>query len=103
MSNTSLEWDSARSILNTYQKIHDVPLQQQLQQTKNRKKNQDLAKELGDLKEQYLVLQQELLNRDKKLAHLSRELIDKTTDMTRLRDDFEHAIYQLTNRNVPQS
>jgi len=99
MSNTSLEWDSARSILNTYQKIHDVPLQQ----TKNRKKTQDLAKELGDLKEQYLVLQQELLNRDKKLAHLSRELIDKTTDMTRLREDFEHAIYQLTNRNIPQS
>ena len=103
MSNTSIEWDSARAILNTYQKAHDKALQQPLIQTKLRQKNQDLAKELDELKEQYLVLQQELVNRDKKLALLNRELVDKTTDMARLREDFEHVIYQITHRNAPEA
>jgi len=102
MSDASLELDSARSILNTYQQIHDAPINQHLLQTKLCKKNKDLSKELDKLKEQYLVLQQELLSRDKRLAHLSRELNDRTTDMTRLREDFEHAIYQMTHKNMAQ-
>jgi predicted nucleic acid-binding Zn-ribbon protein len=102
MSDASLELDSARSILTTYQQIHDVPMNQRLLQAKLGKKNKDLTKELDKLKEQYLALQQELVNRDKRLAHLSRELIDRTTDMTRLREDFEHAIYQMTHKNIVQ-
>lgn len=94
----SIEMDGARAILSTYRDVHDTPLANATAQTvrsKLQQKNRNLESELNSLKEKYLVLQRELINRDKKLETLNNQLIDKTIHMTRLEEDFENAIEQL--------
>jgi predicted nucleic acid-binding Zn-ribbon protein len=97
MSNTTTELDCARAILTTYHQVHDAPSnQQRILRTKLQEKNKELEQELQTLKDQYMILQNELSNRDERLARLNRQLIDRTTNMVRLQEDFENAIYQLT-------
>ena len=102
MSNSSIELDSARLILTTYRQVHDTPSDNRSTlRSKSQQKNKALREELNKLKEQYLVLQNELLNRDKRLANLNKELMDKTAYMMRLQEDFENAISQLAHRKEP--
>lgn len=101
MANTSIELDSARAILSTYQQVNDSPYGNRLAQTaKKQKKNKEklLEQELSVLKEQYRTLQSELFNKEVRLEQLNRQLIDRSTYATRLQEDFENAIYLLTNR-----
>lgn len=99
MSNISTELDCARAILTTYHQVNDAPSNQnRLFRSKLHQKNKELEQELQGLKVKYTMLQNELSNRDKRLARLNRQLIDRTTHMTRLQEDFENAIYQLSNR-----
>ena len=98
MSNISIEIDSARAILKTYHQVHDNPQGARQGQTKHQNKNKTLEQDYNSLKEKYLILQNELNNREERLARLNRQLVDKTESMTRLQEDYENAIYQLTNR-----
>ncbi len=98
MDNTSFEINSARAILSTYQQINDTPNTQKIVRPNLHKRNKELIHELHQLKEKYLVLQNELTNRDKKLANLNKELMDKASYASQLQDDFENAIYQLANK-----
>lgn len=100
MNNLSIEFDSARAILTTYQQIRDNSGKEPVARSKKHQKNKALESELQKLKEQYLLLQNELINRDKKLLHLNRELSDKTSAMIQLQEDFENAIYQLTQKKI---
>ena len=100
MNNMSIELDSARSILKTYHQVHDTKHGTRILRSKLHQKNKELEHELTALKEKYTVLQKELFNRDERLAKLNRQLIDKSTYMTRLQEDFENAIYQLTKREL---
>jgi predicted RNase H-like nuclease (RuvC/YqgF family) len=98
MADFSIDVDGARAILSTYRDVHDTPHANgfvQVPRAKLQQKNRDLESELNSLKEKYLVLQRELINRDKKLETLNNQLIDKTIYMTRLQEDFENAIEQL--------
>lgn len=98
MSNPS-EIDCARAILSTYHQVHDAPsIQQRIFRSKLQQKNKELEQELQSLKDQYTKLQDELSNRDERLVRLNRQLIDRTSHMLQLQEDFENAIYQLTNR-----
>lgn len=98
MRNTSIELDSARAILNTYQQVNDAPnAQNRPVRSKLHQKNKQLAEELNVLKEKYMVLKKELTQREERLARVNRQLIDKSARMERLQEDFENAIYQLTN------
>lgn len=100
MSDFSVDLNGARAILTTYHDVHDTSyansttpsLRSKLQQ-----KNRHLESELNLLKEKYLVLQRELINRDKKLETLNTELVDKTIYMTKLQEDFENVISQIGN------
>ncbi|HXH54178.1 MAG TPA: hypothetical protein VNK03_00320 [Gammaproteobacteria bacterium] len=97
----SIEMDGARAILSTYRDVHDTPQANASPPTvrsKLQQKNRNLEFELNTLKEKYLVLQRELINRDKKLETLNNQLIDKTIYMTRLEEDFENAIEQLRTK-----
>lgn len=104
MNNLSIDLESAKTILSTYREVHDTPpanndtgpgpgARSSLQ-----RKNKELQTELNELKEKYLLLQRELINRNKKLEHLSQDLTEKTIYMEKLREDFEHALYQLAQR-----
>lgn len=98
----SIEMDGARTILSTYRDVHDTPQANVSAQTirlKLQQKNRKLESELNMLKEKYLILQRELINRDKKLETLNNKLIDKTIHMTRLEEDFENAIEQLGTKS----
>ena len=98
MSDFSIDMDGARAILSTYRDVHDTPHANTSSQTlrsKLQQKNKNLESELNRLKEKQLVLQRELINRDKKLETLNNQLIDKTIYTTRLQEDFENAIEQL--------
>ncbi len=98
----SIEMDGARAILSTYRDVHDTPQANVSAQTirlKLQQKNRKLESELNTLKEKYLILQRELINRDKKLETLNNKLIDKTIHMTRLEEDFENAIEQLGTKS----
>jgi len=103
MSNSSIELDSARLILTTYRQVHDTSPGNRSMRSKSQQKNKELKEELNRLKEKYLVLQNELHNRDKRLANLSKELMDKTTYMMRLQEDFENAISQLAQKKDPRA
>lgn len=101
MSNISTEVDCARAILSTYHQVHDVPSARSLAlHTKLHQKNKELELELRTMKEKYTSLQNELSNKDERLARLNRQLIDRTTHMLRLQEDFENVIYQLTDGKV---
>ena len=101
MSNISIDIDSARSILSTYQQIHDNPSATgpRPARSKLHKKNKELESELLQLKEKYTVLQKELKTREKRLENLNQELIAKANSMSKLQEDFENAIYQLTQKS----
>jgi hypothetical protein len=102
MANVSIEMDSAKAILSTYRDVHDTPSTKnnvpETVRSKLQKKNKNLESELNLLKEKYLILQRELVNRDKKLETLNSQLIDKTTYLIRLQEDFENAIEQLRHK-----
>jgi hypothetical protein len=98
MSNFSMGMDGARAILSTYRDVYDVPQKSTMTDTLRsqlNQKNKHLASELNTLKEKYLLLQRELINRDKKVADLNGQLVEKTLYITRLQEDFENAIEQL--------
>lgn len=100
MSNIATELDCAKDILSTYQQVNDAPTRQSRAfRTKIQAKNKQLEEELLSLKEKYLHLQNELSHREERLSRLNRQLIDRTTHIVRLQEDFEHAIHQLTHRN----
>jgi chromosome segregation ATPase len=93
VSNTSTEFDSALSILKTYQQINDkVTGQREQMRNKLQQKTVALEQELHSLKEKYRTLQSELSQRDQRLNTLSRELSDRTEVMQKLQEDYEHAI-----------
>lgn len=97
MRNTSIELDSARAILSTYQQVHDEStIHKRLVRSKLHQKNKQLLNELSLLKEKYSILKKELMNRDERLNRLNNQLMDKTAHMVRLQEDYENAIYQLT-------
>lgn len=100
MSNFSIDLNGARAILTTYRDVHDTSHANSTRHSlssklKLQQKNRHLESELNLLKEKYLILQRELINRDKKLETLNNQLIDKTTYVTKLQEDFENAIEQL--------
>ncbi len=95
MDNVSIEFDGARAILSTYQTVNDAPYATTAARLKLQKKNKELTSELKLLKEKYMALQCELLSRDKRLANLKTELVDKTSYLSKLQEDFENALYQL--------
>ena len=71
----SIEMDGARAILSTYRDVHDTPqtnVSVQTVRSKLQQKNRNLQSELSTLKEKYLILQHELINRDKKLETLKK-------------------------------
>lgn len=99
MSNIATELDCAKDILSTYHQVHDEPARQKTAvRSKLQAKNKALEEELLSLKEKYLRLQNELNHRDERLSRLNRQLIDRTTHIVRLQEDFEHAIQQFTGR-----
>jgi predicted nucleic acid-binding Zn-ribbon protein len=94
-----MDVDCAKAILKTYHQVNDTPSNQnRIQRLKLGQKTKELEHELSALKEKYTLLQNELSNRDERLSRLNRQLIDRTSHMERLQEDFENAIYQLTNR-----
>lgn len=98
MSNASMELDSA-NILETYRQVNDTPHPlNRVLQSKLHQKNRALEEELSHLKEKYTSLQTELSQRETRMARLKELLIEKTDRMSRLQEDFEHAIYQLTQK-----
>lgn len=104
MGNTSIDLDGARAILKTYHQVHDAPNgHNRLMRSTLVRKNQELEQELNLLKDKYMVIQQELSNREERLARLSRQLIDRTAHFTQLQEDFENAIEQMTRRKEVQS
>lgn len=98
MVNPSTELDSAKAILSTYRQVHDNSQVNRVASTSLQQRNDELEKELNQLKEKYILLQRELVSRNKKLESLHQELSTKTTYMTRLQEDFENAIYQLSQK-----
>ncbi len=101
MSNISTELDCARAILSTYHQVHDVPsANSRALHSKLHQKNKELEQELRMMKEKYTSLQSELSTKDERLARLNRQLIDRTTHMLRLQEDFENVLYQLTDGKV---
>lgn len=106
MSDFSVELNGARAILTTYHDVNDTShanstRYSQSPKLKLQQKNRHLESELNILKEKYLVLQRELINRDKKLETLNSQLIDKTMYMTKLQEDFENAIDQIGHYKKP--
>lgn len=96
MSNITTELDCAKAILTTYHQVHDAaPTHNRMFRSKLHQKNKELEQELLALKEKYVTLQNEIYKRDERLARLNRQLVDRTTHMVRLQEDFENAIYQL--------
>lgn len=106
MSDFSVELNGARAILTTYRDVNDTShanstRHPQPSKLKLQQKNRHLESELNLLKEKYLVLQRELINRDKKVETLNGQLIDKTMNMTKLQEDFENALDQIGHYKKP--
>lgn len=100
MKHAALETDSARVILNTYRAVHDTPSKKRnLLRSRLHKENQNLSLEVQQLKGKYLSLQAELLHRETHLAQLHAELHSATHCMSKLQEDFEHAIIQLQQKS----
>lgn len=102
MSNISLE-TSAKAILKTYHQVHDTPHGHGPNRSPRSKvipqnRESELENELKNLKEKYTDLQNQLGDRDERLARLHRKLELESNHMARLHEDYENAIYQLTNR-----
>lgn len=93
-----MDVDCAKAILKTYHQVNDTPANQRGQRLKPGQKTKQLEHELSALKEKYIRLQNELSNREERLVRLNRQLVDRTTHIEQLQEDFENAIYQLTNR-----
>jgi len=100
MKHAALETDSAKVILNTYRAVHDTPVKKRsLLRSRLQKENQNLSLEMQELKGKYLGLQAELLHRETHLAQLHAELHSTTHCMSKLQEDFEHAISQLQQKS----
>lgn len=104
MSNISLEL-GAKAILKTYHQVNDTSHggqngQNRIIHSKVLPKNREveLENELKELKEKYRDLQHQIGDRDERLARLNRRLEIESNHMARLQEDYENAIYQLTNR-----
>ncbi len=100
MANFPMDMDGVRAILSTYRDVHDTEANglsaaSQNLRSKLHQKNKNLESELDHLKEKYLILQRELINRDKKLELLNNQLIDQTVYAAKLQEDFENALEQL--------
>lgn len=109
MNNPSVDLDSARDILKTYREVNDPPNAQAAQQanqqaqSKLHQKNKELENELSSLKEKYKLLQKQMIDTEEKknreVEKLNRKLLDNSHYTAKLQEDFENAIYQLTNRD----
>lgn len=99
VNNASVEVDNARKILKTYHQVHDTPSVGKPKKgsfSVLQEKNRELQKELSAIREKYTQLQVEYARREERLLNLNRQLVDKTSDITRLQEDFENAIFQLS-------
>jgi chromosome segregation ATPase len=66
----------------------------------NHKKTLDLELELTELQAKYTQLLGELTSKEAMLARLNRQLIDRTTHLEQLQQDFENAIYQFNHKLI---
>lgn len=93
---SSLEYDSARAILSTYNKVHDTaPRAHRFLAARSHKKTKVLEAELRLLQEKYTTLKQQLNQQEQKVADLQDQLIEKTNYIIRLEEDFENALLQM--------
>jgi len=99
VNNASLELDNARKILKTYRQVNDTPNNKpkKVIHSSLQKRNKELQEELSSIRAKFNQLEIEFQRREERLARLNRQLIDKTSDIARLQEDFENVIYQLTS------
>lgn len=102
MSNISIEMDCAKAILKTYHQVNDTSYalhksKNNRSRSVNKMKSKNLELEYNTLQEKYVMLQNELNLKEELLARVNRQLIDRTTHLEKLQEDFENAIYQFTN------
>lgn len=107
-SHLSLDLDCAKAILKTYQQVNDTSYAQQknmkvqtrskLNSKNGKVKIKDLEVEFQALQEKHTLLLKVLNSKEEMLTRLNRQLTDRTTDLERLQEDFEHAIYQFNNK-----
>ena len=96
MKNNSIDLTGIKEILNTYQQVHDNNLPKLINRSALKQKNRELESELNNLKIRYTELQNELKSREKKLSNLSQQLVDQNYHMSKLQDDFENVIFQIS-------
>jgi hypothetical protein len=116
MGNISIELDCAKAILKTYHQVNDTTYATRKNNSNrskisnsssssvssaskqsNKLKTKELELELNELQEKYSMLQSELNSKEELLARVNRQLVDRTTHLEKLQEDFENAIYQFTN------
>lgn len=108
-STISSELDCAKAILKTYQQVNDTSYRGRKSKIRpaintNSKiiqktpKTKDLEVKLTELQEKYSLLLNELNSKEAMLTRLNRQLVDRTTHLEQLQEDFENVIGQFNHK-----